>query len=560
MLSETATRIVTGLAALGFESEPTLPAEAAPLREACTTVRWSRIEAGAGPATVEVVCIVDGVAEPGRTFGIAGGSLAAIASDCASLAGRRLVVLANRVRITIVEIAPAPASAEDRARLEELLWGPSGATLVEVLHVTPDGAVWAKMSDVEVPPLTPKLAVLARGDVPPIVADTDAARRPQAKALAATMKAHAFVGALRSGPFATYALIAVLAVAFGVEAIAAGSLDPDAPMLLAMGGMSAMAVHVDGELYRLASATLLHGDVTHLLLNGVALLFGGAIVEMLVGRRWMLVAYFVCGVAGSIASMTLNPPNLVSIGASGAIMGLLATGFVLAFRIPDPQERWRLVGHLARYLVPSLVPLAMSAKGGGAVDYAAHMGGAAAGFVMGGIVLLLGRLTSEQRPLPRTAAALAAVGVLLYALGAAGAVRRFGALGPAARLKAEDVLVKDEAIPLDPKLRVSTVDTWGKDRERDPRVHLFRAFARVDADDLPGAEREARAGLAEPVILDKFFADRGLETRLRSLLCAILVDEGRRDDAVKEAQPICHAGDGGTVPESLSRLGLCDAP
>jgi rhomboid protease GluP len=556
MLSETATRIVTGLEALGFEA--TLPPAAAPLAAACTAVRWARVDAAGAPATVEVVCIVDGVSEPGRTFGMVGAQLAAIASDCAELAGRRLLVVANKVRITIVEIGTAETTPEDRARLDELLWGPSGATLVEALHVTPDGAVWAKVSDVEATPLTPRLAVLARGDVPPVPNEA-AAHRP-ARALAATMKAHAFVGALRSGPFATYTLIAVLALAFVVEAAAAGSLDPDASMLLALGGMSAVAVRVDGELYRLASATLLHGDLTHLLLNGVALLFGGAIVEMLVGRRWMLVAYFVCGVAGSVASMTLNPPNLVSIGASGAIMGLLATGFVLAFRIPDRQERWRLVGHLARYLVPSLVPLAMSAQGGGRVDYAAHMGGAAAGFVVGGLVLLLGRLTSEQKPFPRIAGALAAVGILLYALGAIGAVRRFGALGPEARLKAEDVLVKDEAIPQDPALRVSTVDTWGQGKERDPRVHLFRAFARLDADDLSGAERETRAGLAEPLILDKFFADRGLETRLRSLLCAILVDEGRRDDAVKEARPVCHAGDGGTVPESLSKLDLCDAP
>ena len=118
--------------------------------------------------------------------------------------------------------------------------------------------------------------------------------------------------------------------------------------------------------------------------------------------------------------------------------------------------------------------------------------------------------------------------------------------------------MKDDAIPKDPKVRKDEVDAWGKDRERDPRVHLFRALRQVDAEDLPGAEREARAGLAETEILAKFFPGRRLETQLRVVLCSVLLDQDRRADAEAEARPVCDAGDGGTVPEVLSKLALCE--
>jgi hypothetical protein len=149
---------------------------------------------------------------------------------------------------------------------------------------------------------------------------------------------------------------------------------------------------------------------------------------------------------------------------------------------------------------------------------------------------------------------------IVYACSAIAAVRHFGDLAPAARLVAADVLVDDGAIPNDPIERTSGVDTWCKGRERDPRVRLFRAIRQARADDLAGAEREARAGLSERAILEKFFPDRNVEVQLRTVLCSVLVDEGRRDDAITEARPVCDAADGGTVPEFLEKMRLCDAP
>jgi rhomboid protease GluP len=305
----------------------------------------------------------------------------------------------------------------------------------------------------------------------------------------------------------------------------------------------------------LLSATLLHGGITHLVFNSIGLLLGGALLEVTAGAAWMLLVYVVSGMCGSLLGIYLNQPNVVSVGASGAIMGLLAAVFVVTFRMPAGRERTNLQGQVARFLVPSLLPLASSASGG-KVDYSAHVGGALGGALLG-LLMVLAWDPALQRPrFRRGASVLALVGALL--LGGSGVV----AIAHAApkleevRLRSADVLVGDHVIPDDFKKATETVDVWGKDRPRDPRVHLYRGMRALDNDDAPLAERELRLALAEKLIFSKFFENGNLEGYIRTILCELLIKLGRQAEAAQEAQPVCRDAKSSAF-KAINDLELC---
>lgn len=84
-----------------------------------------------------------------------------------------------------------------------------------------------------------------------------------------------------------------------------------------------------GELWRLATPALLHGNLVHLATNQFALNSLGPLIERLSGRKRFIAIYTAAAVAGTAASyaFTVAP----SVGASGAIFGLggaLAVFFV----------------------------------------------------------------------------------------------------------------------------------------------------------------------------------------------------------------------------------------
>ena len=70
-------------------------------------------------------------------------------------------------------------------------------------------------------------------------------------------------------------------------------------------------------------------------MNGFCLYLAGRVLETLVGRSWLVVIFLVGALGGSVASLLINPPNLLTVGASGAIMALFAAIFTLSFRFEN---------------------------------------------------------------------------------------------------------------------------------------------------------------------------------------------------------------------------------
>lgn len=86
----------------------------------------------------------------------------------------------------------------------------------------------------------------------------------------------------------------------------------------------------DGELWRLVSCLFLHGDGTHILLNGLALYGLGRLCESVYGPVRFLWLFLVAGVCGSTLSWLGG--NAASVGASGSIFGLMGACIVFGHR------------------------------------------------------------------------------------------------------------------------------------------------------------------------------------------------------------------------------------
>lgn len=87
-----------------------------------------------------------------------------------------------------------------------------------------------------------------------------------------------------------------------------------------------------GQWYRLVTAVFLHQELPHILFNMLGLWFLGRIVEPALGRSRFVAVYLLSGLGGSALAYLLAAPNQPSLGASGAIFGLMGAFAVLARR------------------------------------------------------------------------------------------------------------------------------------------------------------------------------------------------------------------------------------
>jgi membrane associated rhomboid family serine protease len=84
-----------------------------------------------------------------------------------------------------------------------------------------------------------------------------------------------------------------------------------------------------GEYYRLITSAFLHGSILHIALNMYALYLFGPPVEAALGRVRFLALYLLSALGGSAVSYAFANPATPSLGASGAVFGLLGAYLVL---------------------------------------------------------------------------------------------------------------------------------------------------------------------------------------------------------------------------------------
>ncbi|MEI5098868.1 rhomboid family intramembrane serine protease [Streptomyces sp. PmtG] len=89
----------------------------------------------------------------------------------------------------------------------------------------------------------------------------------------------------------------------------------------------------DGQVYRLITATFAHQEIWHIAFNMLGLWWLGGPLEAALGRARFLVLYLLSALAGSALTYAAESPSEASLGASGAIFGLLGATAVLMRRL-----------------------------------------------------------------------------------------------------------------------------------------------------------------------------------------------------------------------------------
>jgi rhomboid protease GluP len=136
-----------------------------------------------------------------------------------------------------------------------------------------------------------------------------------------------FERGMRHAPPLILFLIAANLAMFGWE-LAAGAL-ADRDTIVEAGALVRERV-VAGEWWRLMSAMFLHGSVDHVLGNIIVLYIVGLACEHAFGGARTALVYFASGVAGGLLSAAAGPGP--SVGASGAIFGVIAAVVVVLYR------------------------------------------------------------------------------------------------------------------------------------------------------------------------------------------------------------------------------------
>lgn len=123
-----------------------------------------------------------------------------------------------------------------------------------------------------------------------------------------------------------------------------------------------------GEYYRLITSGFLHGNILHLTLNCYALYIIGSQVESYMGKTKFIIIYLFSLLMGSLMSITLS--NYPSIGASGAIFGLM--GSLLCFGY---YYRIYLGNVLKSQIIPLILANLLFGLLASNIDNFAHIGG-----------------------------------------------------------------------------------------------------------------------------------------------------------------------------------------
>jgi membrane associated rhomboid family serine protease len=173
----------------------------------------------------------------------------------------------------------------------------------------------------------------------------------------------------------TRALIAINVLIYLVTVVqgAGGLNNPGGNLYLRWLLYGPLVVH--GGWYRLVTAMFLHGFLLHILFNMVALWFIGGPVEQYLGPLRFVGLYFVSGLAGSAGAL-LQAPLVVTVGASGAIFGILGAMLIIEWQITG-----RFAGQAMTWIVINLI-ISFSFSG---ISWGGHVGG-----LIGGILITLG--------------------------------------------------------------------------------------------------------------------------------------------------------------------------
>jgi hypothetical protein len=127
-----------------------------------------------------------------------------------------------------------------------------------------------------------------------------------------------------------------------------------------------------GQWYRLITVVLVHASLLHIASNMYSLWMFGNLLEGIFGTVRFAAIFVISGITASTASVFLGPHNAYSVGASGAIFGLLGALLVIGKRVGLNYQS------LVSVVVLNLI-VTFSVPG---IDWRAHIGGLIGGAIV----------------------------------------------------------------------------------------------------------------------------------------------------------------------------------
>jgi len=179
-------------------------------------------------------------------------------------------------------------------------------------------------------------------------------------------------GALITRPMVTYVLIGINLVFFLFQ-ISLG-IDQVAKEL----GMWPIGIAIGGEWWRLVASAFLHGSFLHIAFNMYVLFVIGPTLERILGHSRFLLLYAFAAFGGAVASYVFSDVRTVSVGASGAVFGLMGALVVAGQRLRY-DIRQVLILLAINIVIGFVAPN---------IDWRAHLGGLVTGALVAAIMVL----------------------------------------------------------------------------------------------------------------------------------------------------------------------------
>ena len=154
-----------------------------------------------------------------------------------------------------------------------------------------------------------------------------------------------------------------------------------------------------GEYWQVVTSMFTHVALWHIGFNMLALWVLGPQLEMAIGRARFLALYLVSGLAGSATVLWLSDPRVPTLGASGAIFGLMGGLLVLAVKVHGD------VRTLLTWIGINFVVTVLFAN----ISWQGHVGGFVGGLLLGAVIVYAPR----ERRTTWQVAGIAAVAALV---------------------------------------------------------------------------------------------------------------------------------------------------
>jgi membrane associated rhomboid family serine protease len=214
---------------------------------------------------------------------------------------------------------------------------------------------------------------------------------------------------LHVDPIATYVLIGINVLMFLGSGGGGGVLTGGGSGSTVFNdfALSQYGVGVEHNYWQLITAGFLHSGILHIGFNMYILYWLGTMLEPSLGHARFLALYFASLLAGSFGALLLSP-NAVTVGASGAVFGLMGAAFVLQrARGIDPMQSGIgpiiLINLVLGFVIPN-------------VSIGGHLGGLAGGVLC---AFAMERVSGGQRGVALSVAACVLIGIVAAVAGVA---------------------------------------------------------------------------------------------------------------------------------------------